>query len=136
MLMRNISAGRFAIAVLALSSHSAAAKGRTTKIIVPMAPGGAVDFVARLLAEQVGRAQGATIMVESRPGAGSEIGTEVASRAAPDGNTLLINAAGNFLIGPQLRKLNYNPLTSFEPICGLVSVPDIVVVNIVFSHAY
>ena len=67
-------------------------------------------------------------MVEDRPGAASVIGTEAASRAAPNGNTLLIVASA-FVVAPHLRKLNYDPLTSFEPICSLVSSPAVFVVN-------
>src|SRR5438552_17075887 len=66
---------------------------RTIKIVVPFPPAGGSDILARVLAEQIGRAQGLTLVVENRPGAGSVIGTEAVSRAAPDGNTLLINTA-------------------------------------------
>ena len=119
----------FAIVLLILANHSASSQGRIIKIIVPLASGGAGDFVARVLAEYAERAQNQTIVVESHPGAGTVVGTELASRAAPDGNTLLITAAGNLLISPQLRKLNYDPLTSFVPICMLVSIPDVIAVN-------
>lgn len=101
---------------------------RTIRIIVPLAPGGGADIIARIFADQIGRAYGPTMVVESRPGAGSVIGTEAASRATPDGNTLLINTA-NLVIAPHLRKLNYNPLTSFEPVCELVNTPLVVVVH-------
>ena len=80
------------------------------------------------LAERIGRTQGLTIVVENRPGAASAIGTEAVSRAAPDGNTLLVNA-NPFVINPHVRKLNYDPLSSFEPICHLVSSPSVIVVN-------
>src|SRR5262249_20639480 len=56
------------------------------------------------------------------------IGYESVSRAAPDGNTLLVNAP-SFVINPQLRKVNYDPLTGFEPICYLVRLPLVIVVN-------
>src|ERR1700730_6530187 len=98
------------------------------KIVVPYAPGDGPDFLARLLADEIGRAQGLTIVIENRPGAGPVIGTEAGSRAAPDGNTLLINTNA-FVTSPHLRKVNYNPLTSFEPICKLVSTPALIVVN-------
>jgi tripartite-type tricarboxylate transporter receptor subunit TctC len=101
---------------------------RTIKIVVPFAAGGGTDAVARLLAEQIGRSQGVTMLIENRPGAGSVIGTEAVSRTAPDGNTLLITTS-DFLIGPHLRKLNYSPLTSFEPICYLVDSPLLIVVS-------
>src|SRR4029077_11136594 len=78
--------------------------------------------------EQVGRTRGATMVIENRPGAGGTIGTEAASRSAPDGNTILIHTNA-FVIDPHLKKLNYDPLASFEPICHLVSSPLIMVVN-------
>ena len=102
--------------------------GRTIKIIVPLSPGGGADIIARIFADQIGRANGPTMVVENRPGAGSVIGTEAASRAVPDGNTLLINTA-NLVIAPHLRKLSYNPLTSFDPVCELVNTALVVVVN-------
>src|ERR1700730_19439972 len=100
----------------------------TIKIVVPYAPGDGPDFLARLLAEQICRAKGLTTVIENRPGAGTVIGTEAVSRAAPDGNTLLINTNA-FVTSPHLRKVNYNPLNSFEPICKLVSTPALIVVN-------
>jgi tripartite-type tricarboxylate transporter receptor subunit TctC len=103
------------------------------KIVVPVPPGGAGDILARQLAEQVGHAQGVSVVTENRPGAGTVIGTESVARAAPDGNTLLLNAP-YMLISPQLRKVNYDPLTSFEPICYLVSSPGVFVVNSASSY--
>jgi tripartite-type tricarboxylate transporter receptor subunit TctC len=106
-----------AVLLVALSGHNAWSQtAKTIKIIVPFPPGGPTDTVARLLAEQIGRVQGPTMLIENRPGAASVIGTEAAARAAPDGNTLLVTAPA-FVINPHLRKLNYDPLTSFEPIC-------------------
>src|SRR4030088_1675854 len=63
---------------------------RTIKIIVPGTPGASNDILARQLAKQIERAEGATLVVENRPGAGNVVGSEAAARAAPDGNTLLI----------------------------------------------
>jgi len=83
-------------------SHQAAAQAtHSIKIVVPL-PGGAGDIVARLLAEQVGRAHGVAIVTENRPGAGTIIGTESVARAAPDGGTLLINAP-YILINPSAK---------------------------------
>src|SRR6516225_8360483 len=106
-----------AIIIIALSSHDAWSQTtRTIKIVVPVPPGGGEDILARLLGDQISRAHGLRIMIENRPGAGGVIGVEAASRAVPDGNTLLMMSPG-FVINPQLRKVNYDPLTSFEPIC-------------------
>ena len=67
-------------------------------------------------------------MIENRPGAGSVVGTEAASRAEPDGNTLLIVSPA-IVINSHLRKLKYDPLTSFEPLCLLVNSPNLIAVN-------
>ncbi len=100
----------------------------TIRIVVPYAPGGTADIVARLMADQAGRTGGPTMVVENRPGAGGAVGTETVARATPDGTTLLV-VSTPFLIDPQLRKLNYDPLNSFAPICNLVSAPTLIVVN-------
>jgi tripartite-type tricarboxylate transporter receptor subunit TctC len=97
-------------------------------MIVPFPPGGAADTVARVLADQISRAQGLTVLVENRAGAASVIGTEAVSRAAPDGNTLLV-PANSFLISALLKKVTYQPLSSFEPICNLVRSPHVLAVN-------
>jgi tripartite-type tricarboxylate transporter receptor subunit TctC len=117
-------------ALLILSSHVAWPQTRgTIKIVVPVQPGGGTDILARLLAEQIGRTNAQSMVIENRPGANNIIGTEAVSRAAPDGNTLLLMAGGTFVINPHLRKLNCDPLTSFEPICYLVRLPAVIVVN-------
>jgi tripartite-type tricarboxylate transporter receptor subunit TctC len=101
---------------------------KTIRSVVPYAPGGVADIIARLIAEEIGRTSGATVVVENRPGAGGAVGTETVARAAADGNTLLV-ASTPFIIEPLLRKLNYDPLTSFEPLCYLVNAPTVIVVN-------
>jgi tripartite-type tricarboxylate transporter receptor subunit TctC len=102
--------------------------GRTIRLILPFPPGGPADAMARLVAEQIGTSGGPTIVVESRPGAGTEIGTEYVSRAEPDGYTLGI-ISNSFVVLPHMRKLNYDPLTDFVPICELASFPPLIVVN-------
>src|SRR5262249_32817490 len=101
---------------------------RTIRLINPFPAGGSVDVLARVLAEEIGRRHGVTIVIENRPGAGAVIGAEAAARAAPDGNTLLLVATG-FVVSPHLRKGNYDPLSGFEPICNLVQSPQLIVVN-------
>jgi tripartite-type tricarboxylate transporter receptor subunit TctC len=125
----SLIAALFSLGVLITASPVAWSQTpRTIKIIVPLPPGGAGDILARVLAEQVGRGDGASLVIENRPGAGSVIGTEAVAHAKPDGATLLINAP-YMLIWPQVKKVNYDPLTSFEPVCYLVSSPGIIVVN-------
>jgi tripartite-type tricarboxylate transporter receptor subunit TctC len=101
---------------------------RTIHLIVPFPPGGSADILARVLGEQINKAQGPTVLIENRPGAGASIAYDLVARAAPDGNTLVINA-NSFVINPLMRKVTYDPFTSFEPICHLVSSPQVIVVN-------
>jgi tripartite-type tricarboxylate transporter receptor subunit TctC len=114
------------VATISFQAH--AQTSRTIKIIVPSTAGGGADVLARMLADQIAKAQGQTIVVENRPGAGNTIGTEAVARSAPDGNTLLITTP-EFVINPHLRKLSYDPLTSFAPICTLARSPQLILVN-------
>jgi tripartite-type tricarboxylate transporter receptor subunit TctC len=119
----------FAVAALAMAASGAVAQtGRTVRLVVPYPPGGTADILARILSDEIGRARGAAIVVENRPGAGTVIATEAASRAAPDGNTVLI-VANSFVINPNVKKLNYDPLADFAPICNLLRSPQLIVVN-------
>src|SRR5437667_442913 len=112
-----------AVLALLLSGSGAWSQAtRTVKIVVPVPPGGGIDFLTRLLAEQIGRTQDLTIVIESRPGAGGRIAIEAVSRLAPDSTTLVMTSP-SFVIDPHVRKVNYHPLTSFEPICKLVETP-------------
>jgi tripartite-type tricarboxylate transporter receptor subunit TctC len=115
--------------LLALSGHGAVSQlARTIRIVVPFPAGGSGDDLARLLADPIGRAQGVSFVIENRPGAGTIVATETVSRAAPDGNTLLM-VANSFVINPSLKKLSYDPFTSFAPVCHLVSSPLIIAVG-------
>src|SRR5215813_14695872 len=107
-----------ALSVLFALTGAWSQSARTVKIVVPYPAGGTADILARILGEQIGRAEGVTIVTENRPGASAVIGAEAVSRAAPDGSTLLLTSTA-FLIAPHMRKLNYDPLTGFEPICQL-----------------
>jgi tripartite-type tricarboxylate transporter receptor subunit TctC len=125
-----LAAGAAALTVLVtLADQGAWSQAtRTIKIVVGAAPGGSTDITARLMAEVIGRAQGVTMVVENRPGAGGIVGTEAVARAAPDGNTLLM-ISNAFLVDAQLRKVSYHPVASFEPISLLVESPPVLVVN-------
>jgi tripartite-type tricarboxylate transporter receptor subunit TctC len=106
----HLVAGTAAIFSLSMFSQGAWSQTtRTIKIIVPVPPGGGMDFLTHLLAEQIGRTQRLTIVVESHPGAGGRIATEAVSRVAPDGTNLLMTYP-SFVIDPHLRKVNYEPL--------------------------
>jgi tripartite-type tricarboxylate transporter receptor subunit TctC len=124
------SAAVMMVAVVSVvSGHGARSESaRTIKVIDPFPPGAPEYLAVRLLGDQITRSHGPSFVIENRPGAGSAIGTEAVSRAEPDGNTLLI-ASPAIVINSQLRKLNYDPLKSFEPICLLVTSPNVIAVN-------
>ena len=111
-----------------MAAPALAQTAATIKIIVPSTAGGGADTLARLLGDQISRKQGQTIVVENRPGASNTIGTEAVARAAHDGNTVLVTTP-EFVINAHLKKLNYDPLTSFESVCYLVKSPQLIVVN-------
>ena len=107
----------------------AAFPDRTIKIIVPFAPGGPVDAVARPLAAAMQEIMGATIVIENRSGAGGIIGSESVATAAPDGYTLLMTTGSH--IGNKVfnaAQVRYDPLQSFAPIAGLIEFNGIVLV--------
>src|SRR6266576_5972174 len=123
---------RSAIALAAALALAAAAPGAwaqsgTIKIVVPYTPGSGPDILSRLMAEQIGRAQAPTVVVENRPGGGTVIGTEAVERAEPDGHTVLL-VANSFVANPPLKRASYDPTRSFEPVCYLAATPMVLVV--------
>jgi tripartite-type tricarboxylate transporter receptor subunit TctC len=125
--LSRVAMAAFIATMSIIALPAAAQSGKNIKFIVPLAPGGPNDTVARLMADEIGRAQGVSMIVDNRPGAGTVIGTEQVARAAPDGNTILM-AAGSFIVNSTVKKLNYDPLTSFEHICYLVESPQVITV--------
>jgi tripartite-type tricarboxylate transporter receptor subunit TctC len=111
-----------------VSSVAWSQAGRTIRLILPFPPGGPADAMARIVAQQIGASGGPSIVVESHPGAATEIGTEYVFHSSPDGNTLGI-ISNSFIVLPNVRKLGYDPLTDFVPVCGLASFPPLIVVN-------
>lgn len=121
-----IAALAFAAALSA--SNASAQSSQQVKFIVPFPAGGGGDVIARMVAEKWAQAHGVATVVENRPGAATVLGVEAASRAAPDGNTIGM-VANSFIIHPNFKKLSYEPLTSFEPVCLLANSPQVIVVN-------
>ena len=118
-------------AVLLALSVPAAAQDYPTKpirLIIPFPPGGSNDVVGRMIALQLGERLGRQVIVDNRGGAGGIIGTEAASKAAPDGYTLLIISIAH-AVSPWLYKLQYDPIKSFVPVSILASGPNVLVVH-------
>src|SRR5215470_15743643 len=103
------------------------------RIIVPFAPGGSVDVVARLIGQDLTDAWGQPVVVETRPGGGTMIGTQVAARAEPDGYTLLV-VVSNHATNPALHeKMPYDALADFEFISMLARAPVVIYSNPKFA---
>ncbi len=120
-----------AVVLLALSSAAAAADdypNRPIRLIVPFPPGGSNDVVGRLVAKELTEKLGQQVFVDNRGGAGGTIGTEAATKAAPDGYTLLIVSVAH-AVSPALYKLDYDSIKSFTPISILATGPNVLVVN-------
>ena len=102
---------------------------RPVKIIVPFAPAGPTDIMARILVAHLGDAIGGTLIVENKPGAGGNIGIGAAARAEPDGHTLLITSSA-YVVNPGLyAKIPYDPYTDFTPIAELATSPNVILVD-------
>ena len=103
---------------------------RPLKLVVPYAPGGGADSVARIVAKKVAENIGQPIVIENKGGAGSIVGTDLVAKAEPDGYTLLLGQSGPISINPAVYKsLPYDPVKDFAPITMTTAYPYILVVN-------
>jgi len=123
-----------ALAVLLLTAFSpddasALYPDRIVRIVVPFAPGGGTDVIARTLAQEMAKDLGATVIIENKPGAGTIIGTQAVATSEPDGYTLLMGTFAN-AVNPSLNaKLPYDPHRDFAPVALIARSFNIVVVN-------
>jgi tripartite-type tricarboxylate transporter receptor subunit TctC len=102
---------------------------RIVKIVVPFAPGGGTDVIARTLAQEMARDLGVTVVIENKPGAGTIIGTQAVAASEPDGYTLLMGTFAN-AVNPSLHaKLPYDPHKDFAPVALIARSFNVVVVN-------
>lgn len=102
---------------------------RTINVIVPALPGSTIDTFIRLMGPRLTAAWGQSIVADSRPGAGQSLGAEVASRAKPDGYTLLISTNAPITINPVITKVGYDPLRDFDPVIRLGQNALVLVTN-------
>jgi tripartite-type tricarboxylate transporter receptor subunit TctC len=125
MLLGAVAAALYAASPAA--AQTAAYPTRAIKFIVGFAPGGGTDVVARMLAQKMQESFGQSVVVENRPGANGMLGPDVASKAPPDGYTLLFAASGQMAVSPAVYpKIPYQPLQNFVPVS---SYPLIMIVN-------
>ena len=124
-----------AAAAIALVSYSAFAQRypeKTIRFIAPYAPGGSTDLLTRSLAQKLTEYLGQTVVADNRPGAGGNVGAEIAAKAAPDGYTILLAPVSPMAINVTLygKKLPFNPEKDFAPITLVAKVPLVIVVNL------
>jgi tripartite-type tricarboxylate transporter receptor subunit TctC len=120
-----------ALAVLLCGPAAALAQtypAKPIRLVVPFAPGGGVDFIARLVGQKLGEALGQPVIVENRPGAGSSIGTEAVIRSAPDGYTLL-QISPSYAINPSVQPIKFDALNDYTPIALIGKGPFVVVAH-------
>jgi tripartite-type tricarboxylate transporter receptor subunit TctC len=131
--MRALSAINVAVLMLAAAAAAPAATSypaRPIRIVVAYTPAGATDILARTVGQKMNESWGQPVVIENRPGANGNIGTEYAAKATADGHTLLMTTAGPHGINPSLyRKLGYDAVKDFAPVSLVAMVPNILVVN-------
>ncbi|NML43587.1 tripartite tricarboxylate transporter substrate binding protein [Ramlibacter sp. G-1-2-2] len=123
-----------ALTVLAFTALGALAQGswpsHPVTLVVPFPPGGGTDTGARILAEQLSRKWGQTVLVDNRGGAAGQIGADFVAKARPDGYTILMGNIGTQAINPALYpKMNYDPDKAFAPITLVAELPLAMMVN-------
>jgi len=117
-------------AALAPAAAMAAYPEKTIRLIVPFGAGGTTDILGRVLGQKLGEALGQTVIVENRPGANGNIGSDAVAKAAADGYTLLFAADATLVINPSLyRQLPFQPERDFAPISRIAVVPLVLVAN-------
>jgi tripartite-type tricarboxylate transporter receptor subunit TctC len=120
-----------AVALPGLSRVAAAQAypARPVRVVIGYTPGGSADITARLMAQWLTERLGQSFVIESRPGAGTNIATEAVINAPPDGYTLLLVAPANAINATLYEKMNHNFLRDIVPVAGIIRFPNVVVVN-------
>jgi tripartite-type tricarboxylate transporter receptor subunit TctC len=103
---------------------------KPVRLVVPFPAGGTTDILARAVAQKLAETWGQSVIVDNRPGAGGNIGTELVAKAPPDGYTLLMGTVGTHAINASVySKLPYDPVKDFTPVILVAGVPNVLVVN-------
>ena len=125
----HLAAGAAALPTISRVAWAQAYPTRPVHIIVPFAAAGAFDIMARLIGQWLSERLGQQFVVENRPGAGGNIGTEVVVRAPPDGYTLLMVGPPHAINATLYEKLNFNFIRDIAPVASIIRGPYVIVVN-------
>src|SRR5262245_9296661 len=125
----HLAAGAAALPFAPRVARAQAYPTRPVRIVVPFAAGGATDIIARLIGQWLSEHLGQQFVIENRPGAGSNIGTEAVAKAVPDGYTLLLTTSSAAINASLYEKLSFNFVRDIAPVAGLIRAPLVVLVN-------
>ena len=125
----HLAAGAAALPILPRIARAQTYPTRPVRLIVPAPAGGGYDIAARLISQFLSERLGTSFIVDNRPGAGGNVGTETVVHAPPDGYTLLLVAAANAINATLYEKLNFNFIHDIAPVAAIVSVPNVMVVH-------
>jgi tripartite-type tricarboxylate transporter receptor subunit TctC len=118
------------LASASVMAHAQVYPAKPVRIVVAFTAGGTTDILARSIGQQLSERLKRAFVIDNKPGAGGNIGTEIVVRSAPDGYTLIADSVGPIAVNPTLYKnLSYNPLTDLVPIVQFADVPNVLVVN-------
>jgi tripartite-type tricarboxylate transporter receptor subunit TctC len=128
----HLAAGAAAVPIVSRFAWAQTYPTRPVRLIVAFPPGGFGDIIARLMGQWLSERFGQPFIIENRPGAGTNIGTEVAVNAAPDGYTLLVISSPNVINATLYDKLKFNFIRDISPVAGIVDLPMVMEVNLSF----
>lgn len=117
------------VSLTGASSWAQSYPSRVVRMVSPFPAGGVNDTVARIIAERLSKALGQQVIVENRPGAGGNIGTDFVAKAAPDGYTILSGGMGSLVMNPIITKVPYDPIRDFAPVILVAESPNVLCVH-------